>query len=156
MLAEKHPQVFVVGSFIYGLPGDTPDTVRRIYQLSLELDLDKAFFIPLTPLPGTPFWRPEHWDATGRRFRAFSFLPHPTATSPFPELDRALLACMVREWRPSRLWGYWRGLFRSTPRKRRLTWRVFLRSTRFVLGLIRQSLFGTHSPHGMLMPRWYE
>jgi len=156
MLAEKYPQVFTVGSFIYGLPGDTPDTVRRVYQLSLELDLDKAFFIPLTPLPGTPFWRPELWDATGRRFRAFSFLPRSTATSPCPELDRALLACVARDWRWSRLRGYWRGLFLSTPRKRRLTWRMFLRSTRFVVGLIRPSILGVGPPHGMLMPKWYE
>jgi radical SAM superfamily enzyme YgiQ (UPF0313 family) len=156
LLAQKYPQIFIVGSFIYGLPGDTPDTVRRVYRLSLELDLDKAFFIPLTPLPGTPFWRPELWDATGRHFRAFSFLPHPTATSPFPELDGALLACMVRGWRLSRVWGYWRGLFHSTPRKRRLTWRVFLRSTRFVLRLIRESFLGGRSTHGMLTPKWYE
>ena len=156
MLAEKYPQVFIVGSFIYGLPGDTPDTVRRVFRLSLELDLDKAFFIPLTPLPGTPFWRQELWDATGRRFRAFSFLPRPTATSHFPELDRALLACVVRDWRPSRIGGYCRGLFHSTPRKRRLTWRMFLRSTRFVLRLICQSFLGVGPPHGMLMPKWYE
>ena len=156
MLAEKYPQVFIVGSFIYGLPGDTPDTVRRVFRLSLELDLDKAFFIPLTPLPGTPFWRQELWDATGRRFRAFSFLPRPTATSHFPELDRALLACVVRDWRLSRIGGYCRGLFHSTPRKRRLTWRMFLRSTRFVLRLICQSFLGVGPPHGMLMPKWYE
>lgn len=156
MLAERYPQVFTGGSFIYGLPGDTPEIVRSIYRLSLELDLDKAFFIPLTPLPGTPFWSPDQWDDTGQRFRSFSFLPPARAESRCPELDRALLGCVIREWPAARFRGYGRGLLHSSARKRRLTWRIFLRSTRFVLRLARQSVLGTGSSHGMLLPHWYE
>jgi len=37
--------VTAIGSFIYGLPGDTPATVRAIHQLSIDLGLDQPFFI---------------------------------------------------------------------------------------------------------------
>jgi radical SAM superfamily enzyme YgiQ (UPF0313 family) len=74
ILARDHPRVFTVGSFIYGLPGDTPATVRAIYRLSNELLMDRAFFIPLTPLPGTPGWRSDLWDASGAAFRRFDLL----------------------------------------------------------------------------------
>jgi radical SAM superfamily enzyme YgiQ (UPF0313 family) len=156
MLAERHPHLFVVGSFLYGVPGDTPDTVRRIYRLSLELELDKAFFIPLTPLPGTPLWRPELWDATGRRFRSFGFLPGTSPGVPQPALDRALLGCFLKDWRPSRWRGYGRGWGSGEARKRRMTWRVFLRSTRFVGGLARRALFGGDASQGLVVPAWYE
>jgi radical SAM superfamily enzyme YgiQ (UPF0313 family) len=156
LLASRYAQVFTVGSFIYGLPGDTPDVVRRIYRLSLELRLDKTFFIPLTPLPGTPFWQPELWDASGRRFRGFDFLPRPPVVSPTPELERALVRCAARDWRPARLLAYARGLFGGTARKRRLTWRLGVRSTGFILHLIRQTLVRDHQAGGMRVPEWYE
>lgn len=48
ILRRDYPPVFRVGSFIYGLPGDTPATMRAMFLLAHELDLDMAFYIPLT------------------------------------------------------------------------------------------------------------
>jgi len=156
ILLRQFPQVFTVGSFIYGLPGDTPATIRAIYRLALELELDKAFFIPLTPLPGTPFWKPELWDPTGARFRQFNFLPGGSASNGRARLDWTLLACFALCWPPVRLRSYLNGLFSPDARKRRLTGRLFARSTRFVAARIAQAVTGRSSADGMLVPRWYE
>ncbi|MCB1126199.1 MAG: radical SAM protein, partial [Verrucomicrobiae bacterium] len=45
VLRREFPKVVVIGSFIYGLPGDTPRTMRTIHRLSSELRLDQAFYI---------------------------------------------------------------------------------------------------------------
>jgi radical SAM superfamily enzyme YgiQ (UPF0313 family) len=75
VLAQDFPEVYTVGSFIYGIPGDTPDSVRELRLYASGLPLDYTFFIPLTPLPGTPYWKREMWDPTGAKFRSFGFLP---------------------------------------------------------------------------------
>jgi radical SAM superfamily enzyme YgiQ (UPF0313 family) len=156
ILSNKYPHVFTIGSFIYGLPGDTSKTVWNMYRLSLELGVDKAFFIPLTPLPGTPFWHAELWDPTGERFRSFNFLPNATVNSATRPLDRALVTCFALNWCPARIRSYYRGLASPDARKRRLTWRVFARATRLEFKLAFQAITGQANHFGMVFPRWYE
>jgi len=155
ILARDHPQVFTVGTFIYGLPGDTPATIRAMYRLSWELGMDQAFFIPLTPLPGTPFWNPCLWDATGKRFRQFNFLPSAFKPGARRSLEWALLASIALDWRPARFRSY-RPVF-SCPdaRKRRMTWRLWARSARFAAASVLRSVLNGHGPGGMVFPRWY-
>ena len=156
LIAEQYPQVFTVGSFIYGLPGDTAATMRAMYRVSVELELDKAFFIPLTPLPGTPYWRPELWDPSGERFRGFDFLPPSPRNSAHPALERALFWSFVLDWNGARLGSYLRGFFSADSRRRRLTRRLFARATRFSAGRLRRALSGSTTPGGMVFPKWYE
>ncbi|HLP75582.1 MAG TPA: radical SAM protein, partial [Candidatus Paceibacterota bacterium] len=153
ILLRDHPQVFTVGTFIYGLPGDTPADIRRLYRLSLELGMDKAFFIPLTPLPGTPFWNPQLWDATGRRFREFGFLPS-LKRGERSALDWTLFLSFALDWNLNRIAGYARGIFSRDARKRRMTRRIFSRSTRFVTDGVISRLF--RGGNGMVLPPWYE
>src|ERR1039457_7328479 len=72
ILREQFPEMLAIGSFIYGLPGDSAQTIRAIHRFVSELDLDQFFFIPLTPLPGTAGWGDGLWDPTGERFREFN------------------------------------------------------------------------------------
>jgi anaerobic magnesium-protoporphyrin IX monomethyl ester cyclase len=155
ILAREYPHVFTVGTFIYGLPGDTPAAIRRLYRLSLEFGMDKAFFIPLTPLPGTPFWNPALWDSSGRRFRQFGFLPSLTRGKR-SALDRTLFASFALDWNLNRIRGYVRGLCNHDARKRRMTWHVFTRSTRFAATNILNGVLGDRGGNGMIFPRWYE
>ena len=156
ILAREFPQVYTVGSFIYGVPGDTPDTVRAIYRLSNDLLMDKAFFIPLTPLPGTPFWRPDLWDASGARFRRFDFLPDGGSDPSRAALDRALLSACVFEWTPARLRSYGRAFFSGNARRRRMQWRLAVRSTLFVAAGVGRAMRGAGPSGAMVLPRWYE
>jgi radical SAM superfamily enzyme YgiQ (UPF0313 family) len=48
-----HHGVHVLGSFIFGLPGDRPDTFDATHDLAHEAGLTFAQFVMLTPFPGT-------------------------------------------------------------------------------------------------------
>lgn len=46
-------EVYVLGSFIFGLPSDRPATFETTVALAEQAQLAFAQFVPLTPLPGT-------------------------------------------------------------------------------------------------------
>ena len=50
-----------MGFFIYGMPGESEETMERTTRLALELDPDLANFMLAAPYPGT-----ELWDAVQR------------------------------------------------------------------------------------------
>ena len=53
VLWAKEAGIRVAGHFIFGLPGETEETMARTLALSLELPLDIAQFYAAAPLPGT-------------------------------------------------------------------------------------------------------
>jgi radical SAM superfamily enzyme YgiQ (UPF0313 family) len=155
ILTRDHPSVFSLGTFIYGLPDDTPATVRAIFRLSHELEMNHAFFIPLTPLPGTPFWRDELWDESGESFRDFNFLPSATRPGARRDLEWALLQAAAFHWTPARIRSYLRGWQHGDARKHRVTLRLAARTAWFAAhGMLRGLLTGQRT--GMIFPRWYE
>ncbi|MEM4973567.1 MAG: radical SAM protein [Candidatus Hadarchaeales archaeon] len=44
-------------TYMFGLPGDTRETIRQTLRFALELDSDSAQFSIATPYPGTEFYR---------------------------------------------------------------------------------------------------
>ena len=52
--------VHILGSFIFGLPTDKPDTFRATQELAQKADIAFAQFVMLTPLPGTVDF--ERWE----------------------------------------------------------------------------------------------
>jgi magnesium-protoporphyrin IX monomethyl ester (oxidative) cyclase len=156
LLRERFPEVLALGSFIYGLPGDTPASIRAIHRLAIDLDLDQFFFIPLTPLPGTKDWRPELWDPSGERFREFNFLPSGRPHGRHQALERALILSLLFNWFPARVGTYARRLFNPDPRKRRVSWRLIGRGAAFQLRQLGRLLWGGARDCGMVFPAWYE
>jgi anaerobic magnesium-protoporphyrin IX monomethyl ester cyclase len=156
ILQQEFPEVLAIGSFIYGLPGDSPATVRQIHRLAIELGLDQFFLIPLTPLPGTAGWRPELWDPTGESFREFNFLPTGRPHGHYAVLERALLFSLLFNWPPARLQGWVRRLFGCDPRKRRVHRRLHVRAARFHLSRLVKRLWDGDEDWGMVFPEWYE
>jgi anaerobic magnesium-protoporphyrin IX monomethyl ester cyclase len=152
MLRRDFPHVVTIGSFIYGLPGDSPATVRAIHRLSIELGLDQPFFIPLTPLPGTAQWRPELWDPTGRRFRQFSFLATYQPRHALAVLERALLRSFLFHWPLARLRSY----LPRPARRRRIGWRLGLRGASYYVRQFLRSLLHDDPNGGLVFPAWYE
>jgi hypothetical protein len=53
ILRRHHPQVYTIGTMIFGLPTDTRADLRRLAERQYELGMDYCFLIPLTPNPGT-------------------------------------------------------------------------------------------------------
>jgi anaerobic magnesium-protoporphyrin IX monomethyl ester cyclase len=156
LLRSRFPQIVTIGSFIYGLPGDTPATIRLIHRLSIELQLDQAFFIPMTPLPGTPAWQPNLWDASGRSFRRFSFLPSYRPHDGLTVLERALLVSVLFDWPPARLRSYLSSLLAGDARRRRISRRLAVRGGAYCLRQALRSLLGEMPAGGLVFPAWYE
>ncbi len=52
----KQAGLQTMGFFIYGMPGETEETMERTTRLALELDPDLAHFMLATPYPGTELW----------------------------------------------------------------------------------------------------
>ena len=50
---ERHPQVFTIGTMIFGLPGDGREDLRRLMECEYRMGMDYGFLMPLTPNPGT-------------------------------------------------------------------------------------------------------
>jgi anaerobic magnesium-protoporphyrin IX monomethyl ester cyclase len=156
VLNQQHPQVFTMGSFIYGLPGDTPATMRAMHRQADLMGLDSALFIPHTPLPGTVAWKPGLWDATGQAFRQFGFLPSYRAGNQLGRLERALLMSLVFNWNAPRLRSYVAGLWQGDYRRRRVNRRLKGRGAAFHLRQFLGSLLSDRDPSGLVFPAWYE
>jgi len=156
ILREHFPQVLTIGSFIYGLPEDTPADIRAMHRLAFELQLDQFFFIPHTPLPGTPGWHSALWDATGRAFRDFNFLPTGRRHSELAALERALLWSVLFHWPAARWRVYGRRLFQGDARKRRVSWRLVARGAKLHAKCLWRRLWGEDDQSLMIFPSWYE
>ncbi|MCX6915344.1 MAG: radical SAM protein [Verrucomicrobia bacterium] len=156
ILRGQFPEVLAIGSFIYGLPGDSPQTIRAIHRFVTELELDQFFFIPLTPLPGTAGWRAELWDPSGERFREFSFLPAGHPHGRHAELERALLWSMLTNWPWARVRGYLRPWLGGNTRRRRVQWRLTARATKVYLTRVLRNMLGSDHQFGLVFPSWYE
>jgi anaerobic magnesium-protoporphyrin IX monomethyl ester cyclase len=156
VLREQFPEVLAIGSFIYGLPGDSPHTIRAIHRLVTELALDQFFFIPLTPLPGTASWRPELWDPSGESFREYNFLPTGRPHGRHAELERALLWSLLTYWPWSRVRAYLFPPVQADPRRRRVQRRLAVRGGLVHLRRLIGRALGSGHDFGMVFPRWYE
>lgn len=152
-LHEFYPQVITFGSLIYGLRGDTPQTVRAMFRAAQELQLDGVFFIPLTPLPGTPVWKSRMWDATGEMFRGFDFILG--AGDEITNLSAAIARSYLFDWSATRirkmLWG---GVLNSNSRRRGICWNIFRRATPLMFSTAFQRRIKARG--GMVYPAWYE
>ncbi len=69
----KKVGIEIRGSFMVGLPGETPEKARQTIQFAIDLDPDYAQFTIATPYPGTELWNTaEKWGTLDKDFRKFS------------------------------------------------------------------------------------
>lgn len=154
ILDEHYRGIVTIGTFIYGLPEETPETTRSLFRSAQQLPLDELFFIPLTPLPGTTYWKPQMWDGNGSVFRDFDFLPHPGADARLAafsaEIARSYLLC----WPKQRIRRMLAGLLARDLRRRTITRHIFGRTIPVMLpGLFHRR---QESAGGMFYPAWYD
>ena len=155
-ITERHPSLYVVGSFIYGLPGDSWRTIKAMRDATIDSNIDMAFYIPLTGLPGTPFWDAASWEGSGENLKGMNFLTAPGPDSAhIRELTRLLAISAFVDLRPRRIAYTWRTLTARDPRKRRMNWRLVWRGLSFAL---RQAASGLAAggTNVMKVPEWYE
>jgi len=60
----KNARIQTMGFFIFGMPGETEESMEKTIRLALELDPDLAHFMMAAPFPGTEMWDTleEHGD----------------------------------------------------------------------------------------------
>ncbi len=124
-----------MGFFIYGMPGETAETMDKTTQLALELDPDLAHFMIASPYPGTVLW-----DTVQREGKLYArdwselAIQSDHAHFEFPGLDPQLVE---RKWheayrrfyfRPGRLWKRLthRDTWRNLPARVRQAQRFFV------------------------------
>ena len=100
-----------MGFFIYGMPGETAETMDKTTQLALELDPDLAHFMIASPYPGTVLW-----DTVQREGKLYAqewsdlAIQSDHAHFDFPGMDNKLVEQKWHEayrrfyFRPKRLW----------------------------------------------------
>jgi radical SAM superfamily enzyme YgiQ (UPF0313 family) len=52
----KSAKLQTMGFFIFGMPGETEESMEKTIRLSMELDPDLAHFMMAAPFPGTEMW----------------------------------------------------------------------------------------------------
>ncbi|WP_348260885.1 radical SAM protein [Telmatobacter sp. DSM 110680] len=154
LLRAQYPQVITFGSLIYGLPADTPQSVRALFQAAEKLNIDQLFFIPLTPLPGTPAWKSRMWDTTGNAFRSFDFIPRPGNDELMAELAREIARSYLFDWSSTRFGKVLSDLLDSNARRRGICWNLLWRSLPLMLSTAFK--WNTKASGGMVYPAWYE
>lgn len=79
--AVKKVGIEVRGSFMLGLPGETPEMARKTIDFAIELDPDYAQFSLTTPFPGTELYKTcDKWGKLDMDFKKYNvwmpvFLP---------------------------------------------------------------------------------
>ncbi|MBI4162662.1 MAG: cobalamin B12-binding domain-containing protein [Candidatus Aenigmarchaeota archaeon] len=79
----KKAGIEIRGSFMLGLPGETPELARQTIKFAIDLDPDYAQFSLTTPYPGTQLWNTyEQWGTLDKNaldeYHGWSpvFVPH--------------------------------------------------------------------------------
>jgi len=78
----KKVGIEVRGSFVLGLPGETPAKARKTIDFAIEIDPDYAQFTLTTPFPGTPLYAEyQKWGRMTKQYGKFNiwspvFIPH--------------------------------------------------------------------------------
>ncbi|MBM4017965.1 MAG: B12-binding domain-containing radical SAM protein [Planctomycetes bacterium] len=163
VLREKHPQVYTIGSVIFGLPQDGPADLARLAACELDMQMDYCFLIPLTPCPGTaPAAEAAAAGRLANRDRASYNFHTPACTTDALGL-RDLESLYWREMlRPdlgrARRWLR-QALLERDPRKRRVHLAMLSRGTRIAVESLLRSVLGKRNGQPALYsrrPSWYD
>lgn len=115
------------GLFIFGLPGETPATVKATSNFILSLDLDEMNMTKFSPLYGAPIWDEcagggsGDFDEDWRLMNCLNFVYQPEGFASREEMD-ALYNWHVRRYYDSR--GYRRRFLRRLWQHRWSLWHV--------------------------------
>jgi len=159
---ERYPQVYTIGTAIFGLPGDTLDDLNRLAACQYSMGIDNLFIMPLTPNPGT---------AVAAEARAAGRIANPDLSSynfhtpvcTTDHLDLRQLESVY--WRlltsPSRarVRQLVKKLFEADRRKRRVHAALLWRGTRIAADSLLRAVLHRNDSHPTQYwrkPSWYE
>jgi radical SAM superfamily enzyme YgiQ (UPF0313 family) len=155
--------VYVLGSFIFGLPTDTPETFSATGDLADRSGMAFAQFVPLTPFPGTIDF--ENWEkttvASSRPSEEILGTRHwlvPTAQRPKLYIPHPKMAPDEIRARTQKVWDSFYSLPKIWRRSRcasRLRWRMaFLLISKLYCYMYARTGIATDSARQSLAVRW--
>ena len=162
ILRKNYPSVYTIGTFIYGLWEETEDSLAGLVRFAWASAPDTAFFIPLTPNPGTAVRE----EAQRRKaieihdFRAYNFITPVMRTRRYSaaQLQQVMHRQILAAW--PRYFGLtvWRAFFDRDQRRRSVQLAMLRHGARYSLQNI---LAGLRRRNGRLayhsvVPEWYE
>lgn len=103
---SKKAGLLTQGFFIFGLPGETEDTIRKTIDFAMNMPIDKAQFLMLDVIPGSELWEQLNFDKRVNwqlnSFHEISWLP--------PTIERKVLNNALKKaffefyLRPRQIW----------------------------------------------------
>jgi anaerobic magnesium-protoporphyrin IX monomethyl ester cyclase len=159
---RKYPQVYTIGSVIFGLPRDTPQDLSRLARCEQEMQMDYCFLIPLTPNPGTaPAAEAAAAGRLANRDLASYNFHTPVCTTDamsLADLEALYWRLMLRP--DLRRAGRWlrQTFFERDARKRRVHLAMLSRGTRIALESLLRATLGKRNGQPTLYsrrPSWY-
>jgi anaerobic magnesium-protoporphyrin IX monomethyl ester cyclase len=163
ILREKYPQVYSIGSLIFGMPGDTWADLHRLMAWQDKLGTDYCFIIPLTPNPGTAI--AEELAVSGRardtNLAHFNFHTPVCATDALDlrKLQEMHWRILLRpDWRRIH-WPLRALLLERNARKRRVNFSLLRHSTSIIVECLLGKLQPGKSARAIgysRKPTWYE
>lgn len=160
---EHHPEVFTIGTMIFGLPTDTTVDLGRIVRCQDEFGMDYCFVIPLTPNPGTA--AADAAASEGRipdgELARYNFITPVCTTDSLGlrQLERVYWQCMFRPTRHRVVYALKELLGQRDRRKRRVGIALLKHGTGIaVRSLLRAALRRkTDQPTSFSRkPKWYD
>lgn len=163
LFRERYPEVYTIGSVVFGLPGDTPRDLARLARLERDMRMDYCFFIPLTPNPGTAVAdeAARQGRIANRDLSSYNFHTPvcTTDTMDLRDLERLYWRLMLRP-RPERLAAWLRQLvFERDARKRSVHRALLKHGTRIAARSLLRALAHPGDPQPALYsrrPPWYD
>jgi anaerobic magnesium-protoporphyrin IX monomethyl ester cyclase len=160
LLRRGYPEVYTIGTVIYGLPGDRMEDLHRLATWQYELGMDYCFLIPLTPNPGTAFGDSAPPAGPGGLARYNFHTPVlPTAALDLRQLESIYWRLMFRPSRRRLVRAGRQLLLERDRRKRRVTMALLARGTGLaVRSLIRRAVHPASTQPLLYSrkPPWYD
>jgi radical SAM superfamily enzyme YgiQ (UPF0313 family) len=160
---ERYPEVFTIGTVIFGLPGDTMDDLKRLAECQYDLQMDFCFPTPLTPNPGTAVAEDAKRSGRLERFDLANYNYH-AAVCTTDNLDLDKLESLYWRYAASmsvrRLTGMARNcLLEPDPRKRQLHRSMLMHGAAIAARSLRDRLTNPDSAGPAMYSRkpiWYD
>lgn len=158
MLRDKYPGVFRQGTFIVGVRSETKETMLAQADFAKKLDLDYPGFHPITPVPGTAFWKEaseNNWIEVNE-YSEYDWMT-PIISSEFMtrrEIEDLLITLSKRF--VSLKW-FVKGIFSKARYKRMMYAWWLLVTIRIVIdSVVRLMPIKTKTYSGLVKPSWYD
>jgi len=159
-IVRRYPHVLSVASYIYGIPNETKESMKRFYDLLKEIPFDIGLSIPLTPNPGTKFFDElENRDLIEIKEFKYYNLVNPIARSKYLSRNRLMLNMI---WNEIRIRARKEQIvkFQSKAERRKTATSNLAKGKaritfRYLKGILQETLIGKYYNYN-IKPEWYE